>query len=605
MLESISEHLYLYEDTCNVYVIRQDNEAVLIDFGSGAVLEELRSIGVERVTDILMTHHHRDQVQGLNRAVAAGARLWVPHHEQDLFTNVDLHWHGREIYNNYDVRQDKFSLLEPVAIAGTFTDHSRHMFGGRAYSIFPTPGHTIGSISILTEVDGKRVAFTGDLIAAPGKVWSMSATQWSYNGCEGVMSTVLSAMDLLGQELQLLLPSHGEVMRDPASALELLTDRMKRLLRLRGQDAGLEEVLNPVFTEITPHLIWNPRSFANTYALLSKSGKALLIDFGYPNVHQTFYAGTDRSSRRPGLRQIEQLKRRYRLKSIDVVIPTHYHDDHVAGLNLLRDVEGAETWVADNFADLLEHPSRYDVPCIWYDPIPVDRRLPLEQPIRWEEYELQLYAQPGHTLYAVAIAFEVDGKKVVAIGDQQGTDGKLNNYVYKNKFRTHDYTLSAELYRRLNPDIIVSGHWDPLHVTAEYLDRLARDGEELRALHELLLPLDRIDMGAEGFCAWIKPYQLELKDGEAAEITVDVLNPLAAREKATVTLVAPQGWDVEDNGRQLEIEPKAIEQVRFRLTAPAGLSVKRARIAADITVGARRLGQQAEALITVTGCQPS
>ena len=129
----ISEHMFLFVDTCNVFVIRNGDEAVLIDFGSGAVLEQLPSIGVARVTDILITHHHRDQVQGLDRAIAAAARIWVPHHEQDLFANVDLHWQGREIYNNYNVRQDKFSLLEPIAIAGTLKDHSLHAFGGRTY----------------------------------------------------------------------------------------------------------------------------------------------------------------------------------------------------------------------------------------------------------------------------------------------------------------------------------------------------------------------------------------------------------------------------------------------------------------------------------------
>ena len=244
-------------------------------------------------------------------------------------------------------------------------------------------------------------------------------------------------------------------------------------------------------------------------------------------------------------------------------MPTHYHDDHVAGLNLLRETEGAQTWVADNFADLLEHPSRYDVPCLWYDPIAVDHRLPLEQPIHWEEYELRLYEQPGHTLYAVAITFEDDGKKIVAIGDQQGTDGKLNNYVYKNKFRSHDYRLSAELYRRLNPDVILSGHWDPLEATPEYLDRLARDGEALKTLHDLLLPLEQLDMGAEGFCAWIKPYQLELRQGEAADITVDVLNPLPSRELMTVTLIAPEGWSIKVSEQRLELEPQAIARLHF------------------------------------------
>jgi glyoxylase-like metal-dependent hydrolase (beta-lactamase superfamily II) len=61
----------LYRDTCNVYVLRSGREAVLIDFGSGAVLDRLGELGVDRVTDVLVTHHHRDQVQGLDRAVAA------------------------------------------------------------------------------------------------------------------------------------------------------------------------------------------------------------------------------------------------------------------------------------------------------------------------------------------------------------------------------------------------------------------------------------------------------------------------------------------------------------------------------------------------------
>ncbi|MFC5648849.1 MBL fold metallo-hydrolase [Paenibacillus solisilvae] len=599
MLRKLTEHLFQHEDTCMVYVIKNGPEAILIDFGSGAILDDLRSIGVEQVTDILMTHHHRDQGQQLDKAIAAGARLWVPHHEQDLFSNVDLHWYGREIYNNYNVRQDKFSILEPVPIDGTLKDHSVHIFGGRTFTIVPTPGHTIGSVSIVTEVDGKRIAFTGDLIAAPGKVWSMSATQWTYNGSDGVISTLLSVSDLRGMELHMLLPSHGEVMNNPASAFDPLISNLKQLLQLRNEYSIIEQILEPEYVEITPHLVWNNRSFANSYALISESGKALIIDYGYPNFHQTFYAGTDRSSRRPSIRPIEQLKKRYNLTQIDVVMPTHYHDDHIAGFNLLRDVEGTKTWVAESFADLLENPSDYDVPCIWYDPIPVDRKLPLEVPIVWEEYEFRLYEQPGHTLYAVAIAFEVDGKRIVAIGDQQGDDGYLNNYVYKNKFRSHDFILSAELYRKLNPDVIISGHWDPLQVTDDYLDKLARDGESLKKLHDALLPTETIDMGAEGFCGWINPYQIEINGGETAEITVEVLNPLPSREKVIVQMIATAGLEFEAEEQQLELNPHEIGTIRFHVTAPTGTAIKRARIAADITIGKRMMGQQAEALVTV------
>ena len=60
MFEQISEHLYLFEDTCNVYVLKEGTRALLIDFGSGRVLDHLGNLGVTRVEWILHTHHHRD-----------------------------------------------------------------------------------------------------------------------------------------------------------------------------------------------------------------------------------------------------------------------------------------------------------------------------------------------------------------------------------------------------------------------------------------------------------------------------------------------------------------------------------------------------------------
>src|ERR1051326_2747651 len=94
-LEQISENLFLFHDTCNVYMLRSGREAVLIDFGCGDILDHLAEIDVDCVTDVLMTHHHRDQGQGLPRAVEGGIRIWGPHTEQDLFHSVDAHWQAR------------------------------------------------------------------------------------------------------------------------------------------------------------------------------------------------------------------------------------------------------------------------------------------------------------------------------------------------------------------------------------------------------------------------------------------------------------------------------------------------------------------------------
>src|SRR2546421_12758233 len=120
---TIIDDVYQFTDTCNVYVIRNGREAVLIDFGSGDVLNELAALEIDRVTDVLITHYHRDQAQGLQKALADGIRVWVPYNEQDLFKEAEVHWQARQLYNNYDMRQDRFALLEPAAITGTLRDY--------------------------------------------------------------------------------------------------------------------------------------------------------------------------------------------------------------------------------------------------------------------------------------------------------------------------------------------------------------------------------------------------------------------------------------------------------------------------------------------------
>ena len=88
-LNQISPNLYFLRDTCNVYVLKDGNRALLIDFGSGHVMDLLGQIGVSRVEAILHTHHHRDQCQGDSRAAAERIPIAVPEHERYLFEDAE------------------------------------------------------------------------------------------------------------------------------------------------------------------------------------------------------------------------------------------------------------------------------------------------------------------------------------------------------------------------------------------------------------------------------------------------------------------------------------------------------------------------------------
>lgn len=608
----IAYGVYRVPDTAHVYLIRSETDprsGICIDFGSGEVLDHLAEVGIDRITDVLMTHHHRDQGQGLPRAVEHGARIHVPPVEVELFSAVEEMWQTRQLDNDYNLRQDWFSLTASVPVASTVPEYRTADFGGVAITTVPTPGHTVGSVSYLLDRDDRRLAFTGDLIYAPGKVWSLAATQWTYSGREGPSYLAVSAVLLARRAPDLLLPSHGEPMADPQAALALLAERIGEYADSRSEHDydGLAKLDDP-FVAITDHLLLNTSSWmSSSYVLLSSTGEALLIDYGYDMFFGTAW-GNDRASRRPWLESLPALRERYGVTRISVAVPTHYHDDHVAGMPLLRDVEGTELWMPASVADILADPWAHDLPCQWYDPIPADRVLPDDGTFTWNEYTIGVHPQPGHTLYAVAYSVSVDGIDVVFTGDQQegvgGPDGARGshgrdvlNYQYRNRFRIGDYVASAQLYRRLAPGLLASGHWQPRTVTAAYLDYLSEEGDALDARHRELLPLEELDLGADSAAVRLSPYRAAILEGEVLAITVHVRNPYPEWAAILVRLVPPAGWRVVEGEQKLELDGQ--DDGEAVLTVVATTAGRRQPVAVDVTIGDLRLGQHAHVVVDV------
>jgi beta-lactamase superfamily II metal-dependent hydrolase len=95
-LRQIVPGVYLFKDTCNVYAVVKNDKAVLIDFGSGGILDQLPSIGVHEVGWVLHTHFHRDQTQGDKLAKNRGIKIAVPEAERKYFENVESLWNEKK-----------------------------------------------------------------------------------------------------------------------------------------------------------------------------------------------------------------------------------------------------------------------------------------------------------------------------------------------------------------------------------------------------------------------------------------------------------------------------------------------------------------------------
>src|SRR5262245_38241766 len=180
--EKLTEHLYRFEDTCAVYIVRDGVNCALIDFGSGKVLDHLRDMGIQKVDWILHTHHHRDQCQGDYKAVQQNIPIAVPAHERHLFADAENFWRNRRIYHLYYVRNDFNTVTENIPVARALADYSTFRWNKTDFYVLPTPGHTLGAISLIATVDGKKVTFTGDLMHSPGKIQNLYDTQVNYGG---------------------------------------------------------------------------------------------------------------------------------------------------------------------------------------------------------------------------------------------------------------------------------------------------------------------------------------------------------------------------------------------------------------------------------------
>ena len=179
-LERISDHLYRLADICNVYLIVADGRGLLVDTGSGRILDSLSQLGGLEVEVVLHTHHHRDQCMGTPRVRDQGARMIVPEYERHLFDRAELFWQSRRTFDNYNDRNTFFSIGEDIPVDSVLEDYEIFKWRGYEFFVLPAKGHTFGAVALISRIDGRRVAFTGDLCTVGGRLYQLHAKEYTY-----------------------------------------------------------------------------------------------------------------------------------------------------------------------------------------------------------------------------------------------------------------------------------------------------------------------------------------------------------------------------------------------------------------------------------------
>ena len=601
-------------ESCSVYAVVDSDQsgAVVIDSGTGAWLNHLHELPAN-VCALLCTHYFRDHSAGAALAAARGIPVYVPEYERAIFENPQQHFAERETYIIYDNLWDLFAPVTPTRISGVLQDYDSFVepTTGLCFQVLPLPGATISQIGLGFEArDGSRVVFCGETVHSKGKVPRIAPLQYNYNDLPGASNVCWSALELRAYRADVLLPSLGEpILGEIDETLIALIGSMRSLLQVReGKTTSLDHLLQgPALVRVTDHVWLDGHSVANTCYIISESGKALAIDYGYHSFTCANWQSYPRPARRRALLHgLDGLKRQFGISQIDVVLVSHFHDDHVCGIPVLQRVYGTQCWAAQNFADLLAFPEAHCFPCCWPVAAKVDRRLPLDQTFKWEEYSFTLHSMNGHTRFATLIGFEADGKKFAHTGDQyffyHGADDfernrRAQNHVFRNGALMNGYVESGKWMLPDRPDIVVQGHQPAFFTDAAFFKHISEWTEDYAETARRAMPLDadepHFDLDSWG--GWIWPYRTHLTAPAPFEITVTMRNPLPREAVLEVVLTLPDGWEAPE--ASIVASSRAEASITLQVQ-PSG-ACKRQPIAAALTVEGKPYGQVAEALVTI------
>ena len=629
--QQVMPGVLMWPDSCNVYAIDGPDGVLIVDAGTGEWIDHVAELPGRPVA-LACTHFFRDHSAGAVRAARElGIPVYVPERERELFADPLEHFRGRKTYIVYVNYWDHFAPIEPIPVAGVLRDYERVTLAGLEVEVIPLPGATMNQVGIGFEAPGtsRRAVCSGETIHSPGRVARVAPLQYNYAGLWGAVEVWHSAADLRRRGTEVLLPSLGTpILTEANEALAALQLTMEALCETRPEEAADLEAARldggrPTLSRLSEHVWLSQHSASSCAIVVSPSGLALALDYGYHAQRWWNDYPFDTYRSRVLAHTLDALKAEASVERIDVVIPSHYHDDHVAGIPFLQRSQGTECWAHEGFADLLEQPDAHQFPCDNPIPTRVQRRLRDGEAVAWEGIEFRFEASSGHTRFQNLIAFEIDGLRYAHTGDQYGFIPKSSglthtvepvkgeaisdwstvthqeNHVYRGGAHLDSFAHSGAWLKAQQPDIVLSGHWAPFKTDEAFYQLIDERTRIYESVHRRAMPLGVTDIhfDVDSWGGWLWPYRLHLADGETASLRATVRNPLPHTATLEVRLVGPAGW--VGTAATLAIEGRAEASCELTLTV-AG-ECRRRPIALDLIADGRPFGQVAEALVTVGG----
>ncbi len=607
--------LFAFTDTCNSYLIRDGDAALMIDLGDGGALRHLDEIGVKRVEWILFTHHHREQCQGIGKVDRQMTQVAVPERERELFENPTSFrkWFPR-LGDKYSVYGASYSRppSQPIPVDKALKDGETFTWRGFEIECLFTPGHSPASMSYLIRRKGGAVVFSGGVMYDGSKMTTWYDSEWDYGFAKGVDALMASVDKLIAKQPVLALSSHGPAIRKATGQLKNYKEKLVafRARYIRGyavhkmtpkqSDRVSKPTAFPLMSQVTPHLYkLNPETLGKNFAIIiSDNGHGLVLDCGlFPEVLLH--------------RLIQGMKKHFGLKQIDALWVSHMHGDHFLLGPVLREQYGTKTWTLDRIADKCENPRRYDYAALVYsygsgiDGMKIDKPFRDGESVEWEGYKVQIDWMPGQTEFGCCLWLEIDGKRIAFTGDNlfadsfnPKQDGHEAVVARNSSIFEEGYLLGSRYLKNLKPDIVMGSHSYVMPNPEGLLNRYHEWSKEIILLYKDLLPEKDYEYLYDPYWVSAYPYRVDFVRENTQTVQVTVRNFRSTPQRHKVELKLPPGVTAEPAVLEGVVPAESRRQFPVTLTidrkaAPKGIQI----VPFDVTMDGKRHGELFDFLI--------
>jgi glyoxylase-like metal-dependent hydrolase (beta-lactamase superfamily II) len=606
----LSPSVTVCQNSTNGVFIEKDGRTLVIYGDPGGNLQ--------KADMVFFTHNRRDVVWAGRELVGNNAVSIVPAKEADSFSKAGDFWTSfiKARFGDYHQQTTKIPI-EPLRVDHKVSEGDTINWQNLSVKVLDTPGYTRGAISYFVNVDNIRYGFVGDIIYGDGQLFDLYSLQdavsdakiGGYHGYAGRLGELINSLRRVkNQNPDILVPARGPVIKNPQAAIERLIETLqaayKNYLSINAGHWYFKdnyEVLAARVLEANDKVDWMPYAetvkkkppdwivpIHNSRLVLSEDEAGFLIDCGSRAI----------------IDEIVKLKESGRLKRLEGLFITHYHNDHTNEINELLRQFKCPVYACQDSIDILENPGAYRLPCLTTQGVPNLNAVPDSHKMRWKEFDLTFYYFPGQTLYHDALLVEKDdGEKIFFIGDSFTPSG-IDDYCLQNRNLLQQgmgYFYCLDFLRKMAPDyLLINQHVvEPFRYSRDQIRHMIDKLEKRRLILAKLFPWDEPNYGIDERWARIYPYGQKIKPGQNAEIKVIIFNHSSSSHTFTVSPNVPKGFRLKPEKASINIQSEKEGETRFEVVIPNDISERVYVLTSDVKFDKWDLRHWSEAILEV------